>query len=619
MRNVFFIIGIALFVTSSVFAQAVPLDSAQRRHIELRYGALMHFSYNTFVPGWGENIPDAGSTGPLAFHPMKLNCGQWAKIFKAAKMQYAIITSKHHDGFAIWPTAAVPPNGRPLKSVATSGIAGRDVLKEYADSMRVYGLKVGIYYSMWDANHCGWGSEYNVTDITGRVWSAAESTFVTKQITELMSNYGEICVFMVDGWDWTLGHRFAPYSSIRKLVKRLQPNCLMVDMNCLMSPWEVDMVFVEEPKGAPVYAPVGNVFPMCQSPTISGGWFARDNSNIYTLSALMTQASIQQHLADLEPRYCNLLLNVPPDTNGLITPACSTRLMQVAAVWSPNTARKMLPKQMHNIEFPVTPTATGTASSTYAGTIYSAGDSRTYTPVPYFAFNGLTDCWGNGNPWLAQTIWESGTGLPQWVQMDLGRTYDSLNIFGYLPRQDLDATTWGHAGSITQYHLLLSTNGTTFDTVVKNASWYRVDSNGNNVAMTGTERNYRIVEFSFHSARYVRLVALSTVNVAGTGAGTFATVSEMNIGTCPLHTASAVNNRVAPSKLALADGAMSFLLYGNRFRVPDIFAGMDLRVAVYDLSGKFLFSAPVRNGIAYMGKTGTMPAGVHCIKVTALK
>jgi hypothetical protein len=93
----------------------------------------------------------------------------------------------------------------------------------------------------------------------------------------------------------------------------------------------------------------------------------------------------------------------------------------------------------------------------------------------------------------------------------------------------------------------------------------------------------------------------------------------MNIGTCPLHTTSAVNNQIAPSKLALGTGAMSFLLYGNRFRLPDKFAGRELRVAVYDLSGKFLCIAPVRNGIAYLGKTGSTPAGVRCIKVTALK
>ena len=111
----------------------------------------------------------------------------------------------------------------------------------------------------------------------------------------------------------------------------------------------------------------------------------------------------------------------------------------------------------------------------------------------------------------------------------------------------------------------------------------------------------------------------STVNIAGTGAGTFATVSEMDIGTCPLHTASAVNYLLAPSKLALADGAMSFLLYGNHFRLPDKLTGRELRVAVYDLSGKFLCTAPVRDGIAYLGKTGSTPTGVYCIKVTALK
>jgi alpha-L-fucosidase len=331
MRSVTLFPAVVLLCCGAAFSQAVTLDSAQRRHIELRYGALMHLGMNTFIPGWGNPVYPSVDTN--RFNPRLLDCAQWARVFKAAKMTYGVLTCKHHDGFCLWPSAAQPTRNpsRDCYSVAMTPLRGRDIVAEYANAFRAESLEVGIYYSMWDASNCGWGSEYNVTDQTGRVWTAPESLFITTQITELMSNYGEICMFMVDGWDWTLGHRYVPYSSIRRLVKSLQPNRLMVDMNCLMSPWEVDMVFVEEPKGWPVYAPPGNVFPMCQSPTITGGWFARDNSNIYNLGALMSQADILQHLADLEPRYCNLLLNVPPDTNGLITPACSTRIMQVAA------------------------------------------------------------------------------------------------------------------------------------------------------------------------------------------------------------------------------------------------------------------------------------------------
>jgi alpha-L-fucosidase len=587
---------------------AVPLDSAQRMHMELRYGALMHFSYNTFIPGWGENIPDNGANGPLAFHPQKLDCSQWARVLKAAKMKYGVLTTKHHDGFAIWPSKAVPSNGRPAKTIAQSGIPTRDVVKEYSDAFRAAGLGVGIYYSMWDANSCGWGASYNCSDVTGRVWTPAESLFVTTQITELMTNYGDICIFMVDGWDWTLGHRYVPYPTIRKLIKKYQPNCLLTDMNGLMSPWEVDVVFVEEPKGGPVYAPAGNVFPMCQSPTITGGWFARDNANIYNLANLMSTASILQHLADLEPRYCNLLLNVPPDTNGLISPACSTRLAQVAASWSPNLSRRPLPKQMHNIEYPITPTKNATASSTS-----TTNDKDGRTQIPYFSVNGLTDIGGSGVPSSAQALWQSGDGLPQWVQMDLGAVYDSLNIFGYLPRQDLDAT-YGHAGTIVRFHLLMSRDNVSWDTVVKNATWKRTDSLGNQVAMPDINRNYRVEEFAFHSARYVRLVALATVNAAGTGAATYATVSEMDVGRCPLHGGTLVSVKSGHTQITMQPLEMAALFSGDHFTIPKAFAEKKLTVSVYDLKGKLLATVATKNGEVDL-QGSRLSAGAHIIKV----
>jgi alpha-L-fucosidase len=608
---------IFLFTAGIISAQqvAVPLDSAQRRHIDLRYGALMHFSYNTFKPGWGENIPDAGASGPLAFNPRKLDCTQWARIFKASKMKYGILTAKHHDGFCIWPSKAVPPNGRPLKSVAASSIPTRDVVKEYSDAFRAAGLEVGLYFSMWDAsNGVGNGSAMNASDTTGRTWTAAESLFVTTQLTELLTNYGEICILMIDGWDWTLGHRYVPYPYVRKLVKKYQPNCLLTDMNGLLSPWEVDIVFVEEPKGGPIYAPPGNVFPMCQSPTLTGGWFFRDNGNGYDTTRLMSIADVKRHLTDLEPRYTNLLLNVPPDTNGLITPACSTRLAQVAAAWSPNPSRRQLPKQMHTIEFPITPSKNGRASS-----VSTVLDKDGRKQVPYFAFNGLTDCGGGGTPSSSQALWQSADGLPQWVDMDLGRVCDSLNIFGYLPRQDVDAT-YGRAGTITRYHLLMSQDGSTYDTVIKNATWKRIDSAGNPVEMTGTERNYRVVEFANRKARYVRLVALATVNAAGTGTGTFATVSEMDVGRCPLHDGTQVAEKARSTRINTHSFETAALFTGNRFAIHKTFAGKKVVVSVYDLNGKLLATLSSTTGaIDLRGSRLFAAAGARIVRVNPLQ
>lgn len=269
---------------------------------------------------------------------------------------------------------------------------------------------------------------------------------------------------------------------------------------------------------------------------------------------------------------------------------------------------------MHNIEFPVTPTKNATASST--STIL---DRHGRKQVPYFAINGLMDIGYVYRPSSAQSLWQSGNGLPQWVQMDLGRVYDSLNIFGYLPTGDpIPDTAYGgrgREGTIVRYHLLMSKDNITWDTIVKNATWKRTDSLGNQVAMADADPNYRVVEFSYHSARYVRLVALATINMFATGPETFATVNEMNVGRCPLHD-SVKTSVLARAGASMAAGReLTFRMNGGRFVFSaDLAAGITT-AAVYDLSGRFLMQAEVRNEVLDITKTAGAGSGLYIVKV----
>ena len=144
------------------------------------------------------------------FNPVNLNPGQWADAAVAAKMKYGVLTTRHHDGFALWPSAVGNFSVRNISWRSGQG----DVVKEFADAFRARNLRVGLYYSVWD-NTQGTG---NGTTIT-----RAQIDYVKTQLTELLTNYGPIDILVFDGWSWKMGHKAMPYQEIRELVKSLQP------------------------------------------------------------------------------------------------------------------------------------------------------------------------------------------------------------------------------------------------------------------------------------------------------------------------------------------------------------------------------------------------------------
>lgn len=151
------------------------------------------------------------------FNPTQLDAEQWVKTLKDAGFKMAILTAKHHDGFCLWPTATTS------HSVASSPWKdGKgDVVKEMKEACDKYGLKFGVYLSPWDRNASCYGNspEYN--------------KFFIEQLTELLSNYGEIHEVWFDGacgegpngkkqeYDW---------DQFYKTIQKLQPNAVMAIM-----------------------------------------------------------------------------------------------------------------------------------------------------------------------------------------------------------------------------------------------------------------------------------------------------------------------------------------------------------------------------------------------------
>ncbi|MER7837738.1 RICIN domain-containing protein [Streptomyces sp. NPDC096040] len=437
-------------------AAAADLQTNLSNLVNMRFGMFNHFNLGTFTnEEWA-----APNQNPALFAPTAVDCAQWAAAAAAAKMSYGVLTTKHHDGFALWPSAYGTQN------VANSSYK-HDIVRQYVDAFRARGLRVGLYYSIWDRT-------YNVQAYDSRHGVPADQeiqpgdlTFILNQITELLTNYGTIDMFVTDGYAWQMGQQAISYQRIREHVKSLQPDIVMIDHGGLSVPLLGDAIYFEEPLG--ITAPAGNTYAALQGQTISNGWFWHPTT---PTTDPMSKAAILSHLADLEPKYTSFILNCPPNRDGVLDNNIVTRLAEVGAAWSPNTSRPPLPAQMPRAEHPVTPV------SAYATGVHT-GEG------PLNAIDGLSD---RG----FETCWSTWSlALPQSITIDLGGVWTNVSTLEYLPKQwNRNNTT---DGDITSYTISASTDGTNF-TQVATGTW-------------AGDRATKVAEWAARNVGFVRIQA----------------------------------------------------------------------------------------------------------------
>ncbi len=190
-------------------AEVIP-SQRQLEWQKLEMYAFCHFGTKTFTgKEWGY-----GTASPSIFNPKKLDARQWAREIKNAGLNAIILTAKHHDGFCLWQSEYTDycMKNSPYKN------GKGDIVQEVSDACKEYGLKFGVYLSPWDRNNesYGKGEEYN--------------TYYRNQLTELATKYGEIFCFWFDGacgegkngkkqvYDW---------KSYFDLIRELQPNAVI--------------------------------------------------------------------------------------------------------------------------------------------------------------------------------------------------------------------------------------------------------------------------------------------------------------------------------------------------------------------------------------------------------
>ena len=279
-----------------------------------------------------------------AFNPVYFDAEEWVKFAKECGMEYLVVTSKHHDGFALFRSKVSPFN------VCDATPFGRDVIGELAEACYKHGLKLGLYYSQdldWHEEHGGgylsdpkwcsgtsWNNNWDFPGVENKDFSICFEEKIMPQVEEILKNYGELCLVW---FDVPMTISDAQSRRIYDAIKKWQPECLI---NSRLG------------NGAYDYVSLGDDEIPEKMPDMTGksvdmndiGGFKPSPWGLYETAATLNDswgycawdhnwkspervAEIRRHLNGLGINY---LLNVGPDGLGRI-PAISQDILRRAA------------------------------------------------------------------------------------------------------------------------------------------------------------------------------------------------------------------------------------------------------------------------------------------------
>lgn len=301
---------------------------------DARFGLFIHWGvYSVLGDGeWvmnNQRIPAATyEKVPAFFNPVRFDAAEWVSMVKDAGMKYITITSKHHDGFAMWDSKVSDYN------VVRRTPYGKDILKQLADECQKQGIRLFFYHSQLDWHHPdyfprgGTGNGY-----TGRPESGEWNRYLDymdTQLSELLTSYGPVAGIWFDGmWDkpkadWRLRQTY-------DLIHRLQPGAL-VGSNHHLAPFEGEdfQMFEKDLPGHNTtgFAPEQKIGDLpketCETINNSWGFSLQDYAHKSTKDLI-------RYLVRSAGYGANFLLNVGPMPDGRIQPEHATRLREVGA------------------------------------------------------------------------------------------------------------------------------------------------------------------------------------------------------------------------------------------------------------------------------------------------
>jgi len=247
------------------------------------------------------------------FDPQGFDAAALAKIAKRTGMQYAILTAKHHDGFAMYQTRQND------FSVVDHSPYGKDIVRMFLDAMRVEGLKVGLYYSLIDWHH----PDYPAFRDEDRpyIWNQWRRSspeewsrfldFMFAQIRELLTDYGKIDIIWFDG-GWERSAEEWKATELEQMIRSLQPDILINDRLPGQGDYDTPEQFV--PPQLPERA-----WETCM--TINESWGYNPDDKEFKSSRKLLHT-----LCEVAGRGGNLLLNVGPMADGALPSELLERL-----------------------------------------------------------------------------------------------------------------------------------------------------------------------------------------------------------------------------------------------------------------------------------------------------
>ncbi len=302
---------------------------ARKEFQEMRFGMFIHWGiYSVLGDGewvmFQQRIP-LNTYKRLAdfFNPQEFNAKEWVKIAKSAGMKYITITARHHDSFSMFGTGASPYN------IVDATPYGKDPLKELAEECKKEGIKLNFYYSLldWARDDYGFGKTIVDGAPVDTDWDSYIA-FMKAQLTELLTNYGEIgCIWFDGHWerktvDWR-------YDEIYSLIHELSPNTLIANNHHLTPiPGEDIQTFERdlpgENKGGYSKGVTVSELPLESCATMAKSWgFNLNDKNFKSTEEII------HFLVKAAGKDGNLLLNVGPMPNGKIQPEFIETLKEV--------------------------------------------------------------------------------------------------------------------------------------------------------------------------------------------------------------------------------------------------------------------------------------------------
>jgi alpha-L-fucosidase len=301
---------------------------------EARFGLFIHWGLYAQPAGeWkGEEIPGisewimARAKIPVAeyeklattFNPVKYNAEEWVKLAKQAGMKYIVITSKHHDGFAMFHSKASKYN------IVDATPFDRDPLKELAEACEKHNIRLGFYYSQAQDWHEPGGTYYNIEqgephwdpDLVREPLMDYIEGKAVPQVKEILENYGGLDILW---WDTPRGMTEEAAEVLQEVADQYPA---MLTNNRLYRPWPGDFSTPEQhvpPTG------LDYDWEVCMTMNTSWGYKHYDHN-------WKSSETLIRMLVDIASKGGNLLLNVGPTAEGEI-PGPSIERLQAIGKW----------------------------------------------------------------------------------------------------------------------------------------------------------------------------------------------------------------------------------------------------------------------------------------------